>query len=135
TGLIALRPLSNIDPSAPSSDPAAYLGDERAGPLDARFGLKVALVAEPKLAITAIGSVFLPFGEDEMLLGDRSLVFEPAIAAELRSGPKLRFVGNVALRLRERSVLESYDPATQMPTDAKVFLDVGSEAVVGAGID
>ena len=34
-------------------------------------------------AVTAVGSVFLPFGDDEMLLGDRNLVFEPKLAARL----------------------------------------------------
>jgi outer membrane protein OmpA-like peptidoglycan-associated protein len=139
TGLIALRPLSNIDPSAPASDPASYLGDERAGPLDARFGIKIAIIAEPKLAVTAIGSVFLPFGEDEMLLGDRNIVFEPKLALELRPDryAATRVVANLAARIRERTVLEGYDtmdPA-QTDADAKVFLDVGSEAVAGvAGV-
>ena len=70
TGLISLRELSNIDPSASPDDAQAYLGDGLAGPLDARVGLKLALVARPRLAVTAVGSMFLPFGEDEMLLGD-----------------------------------------------------------------
>src|SRR5439155_6733081 len=72
TGLISLRPLSNLDPSAPSGS-AGYLGDELAGPLDARFGLKVALVTRPLWALAAVGSVFLPFGDDAMLLGDANL--------------------------------------------------------------
>src|ERR1044071_460351 len=62
TGLISLRPLSNIDPSAKPGDGAAYLGDELAGPLDARFGLKLALIDRPLFAVTAVGSVFLPVG-------------------------------------------------------------------------
>ncbi|HEU0032745.1 MAG TPA: OmpA family protein [Kofleriaceae bacterium] len=139
TGLIALRPLTNLDPSASPDDATAYLGDGLAGPLDARLGLKLALVSQPQLAITAVGSVFLPFGEDEMLLGDRSLVFEPKLALEWR--PKdarvtaTRFVANAGARIRERTILESYDTMDPVATeaDAKVFLDVGSEAVLGVG--
>jgi len=44
TGLLALRPLSNLDPSARPSDSSAYLGDELGGPLDARLGIKIGLV-------------------------------------------------------------------------------------------
>ncbi|MBS1123841.1 MAG: putative internalin, partial [Deltaproteobacteria bacterium] len=137
TGLVALRPLSNIDPSANPSDGTAYLGDGLAGPLDARLGLKLALVSWPRLAITAIGSIFLPFGEDEMLLGDRNLVFEPKLALAWRPDRvhATRLVGNAAVRLRQRSVLEGYDTMDPVATDAdaRVFLDVGSEAVVGIG--
>ncbi len=136
TGLIALRPLSNIDPSASKSDDGAYLGDGLAGPLDARLGLKLALLRAPQLAVTLIGSVFLPFGEDEMLLGDRNLVFEPKLALEWRRDRfgSTRIVANFAARIRERTVLESYDVAMQTDADAKVILDVGSELVAGAGI-
>jgi outer membrane protein OmpA-like peptidoglycan-associated protein len=136
TGLIALRPLSNIDQSASKSDEAAYLGDGLAGPLDARLGLKLAIVQSRQLAITAIGSVFLPFGEDEMLLGDRNLVFEPKLAMEWRKDKfsTTRFVANLAARIRSRAVLESYDPAMETNNDASVILDVGSELVAGAGI-
>jgi outer membrane protein OmpA-like peptidoglycan-associated protein len=137
SGLISLRPLSNIDPSASPSDSGAYLGDELAGPLDAHLGLKVALFTDPHVAITAIGSVFLPFGDENMLLGDRNLVFEPKVAAEWRPdrvhGTRLLF--NVAARLRERSVLQAYDVLDPNATtaNAKVFMDVGSEMVAGAG--
>ncbi|MCW5806780.1 MAG: OmpA family protein [Deltaproteobacteria bacterium] len=137
TGLLALRPLSNIDASASPNDAQAYLGDQVAGPLDARAGIKVALVRSRNLAITAIGSVFLPFGEDELLLGDRNLVFEPKVAIAWHKDrlSATRLVANVAARIRQRSILESYDvqDAAQTEADAKVFLDVGSEAVVGAG--
>jgi hypothetical protein len=137
TGLIALRQLTNIDPSAPSSDGTAYLGDGLAGPLDARFGLKVAVLERQQFAVTAIGSVTLPFGDDEMLLGDRGLVFEPRLAVDWRMDRvhATRIVGNVAARLRERTVLQSFDSmATGATTDdAKAVLDVGSELVIGGG--
>ena len=137
TGLIALRPLTNIDPSASSSNEAAYLGDGIAGPLDARLGLKYALFTGPNVALTAIGSVFLPFGEDEMLLGDRNLVFEPKLAIAWRQDRvhSTRLVGNLAARFRQRSVLEAYDASDPMATadDAQVVLDVGSELVAGIG--
>ena len=137
TGMIALRPLSNIDPSANPNDGTAYLGDGLAGPLDARAGIKVALFQNKNLALTAVGSLFLPFGEDEMMLGDRNLVFEPKLALDWRQDRirATRFVANIAGRFRERSVLEGYDSMDPMATDAnaKAYLDVGSEVVVGAG--
>jgi outer membrane protein OmpA-like peptidoglycan-associated protein len=137
TGLIALRPLSNIDPSANPSDSTAYLGDELAGPLDARFGIKVGLMQGPKLAVTAIGSVVLPFGDDYMLLGDHNLVFEPRIAVDWHQDRvhATRIVGNLAARFRQRTVLQGYDTMDPVATqaDAKAFLDVGSELVIGAG--
>ena len=137
TGLISLRPLSNIDPSADPNNPAAYLGDELAGPLDARIGLKLALYSDPHIAVAAIGSVFLPFGADDMLLGDQNLVYEPKLAFEWRPDRihQTRIVANLAARFRQRTVLEAYDTANPTATDAdaKVFLDVGSEAVAGLG--
>ena len=137
TGLIALRPLSNIDPSASPTDPNAYLGDGLAGPLDVHAGLKVELYRDQHYALTAIGSVFLPFGDDEMLLGDRNLVFEPKVAFDWRADrvSNTRVLANVAARIRERTILQSYDTtdATMTDANAKAFLDVGSEVVVGLG--
>jgi outer membrane protein OmpA-like peptidoglycan-associated protein len=137
TGLISLRPLSNIDPSAKPGDGAAYLGDELAGPLDARFGLKLALIDRPLFAVTAVGSVFLPFGDDDMLLGDRNIVFEPKLALDWRRDRirATRLIANLGMRIRQRTVLQGYDPMTMTatPADAKAFLDVGSELVAGIG--
>ena len=137
TGLISLRPLSNIDPSARPSDSNSYLGDELAGPLDARFGLKFGLIDRPLFALSAVGSVFLPFGDDEMLLGDKNLVFEPKLAVEWRKDRirSTRLLGNLGVRIRQRSVLLGYDSmsGTQSTADAKAFLDVGSELVAGVG--
>ena len=140
TGLISLRPLSNFDQSSTPGDEYTHVGDGLAGPLDARIGLKVALVQAPKLAVALVGSMFLPFGDEDMLLGDRGLVFEPKLAIDYRFDPRraTRIVTNVAARLRHRTILEGYDTmADPMPpnqnTDAKVFLDVGSELVVGVG--
>ncbi|MBA3461107.1 MAG: OmpA family protein [Deltaproteobacteria bacterium] len=137
TGIIALRPLSNVDPSASPNDETAYLGDGLAGPLDVRAGIKYNLFQNRNIAVTAVGSVFLPFGEDEMLLGDRGLVFEPKLAFDWRKDQikATRVVANVSGRFRERSVLEGYDTVDPMQTDAdaKVYLDVGSELVVGVG--
>jgi outer membrane protein OmpA-like peptidoglycan-associated protein len=138
TGLIALRPLSNLDPSASPDNASAYLGDETAGPLDARFGLKVGLFSNQTIAVTAVGSVFLPFGDDDMLLGDRDIVFEPKLAADWRPNRvrATRIVANVGARVRRRTVLQGYDTQDMTATPAmstKAFLDVGSEAVLGLG--
>jgi outer membrane protein OmpA-like peptidoglycan-associated protein len=137
TGLISLRPLSNIDQSANPNDTSAYLGDGLAGPLDVRVGAKYMLVSKTKLAITAIGSVFLPFGEDQMLLGDKNLVFEPKLALDYRFDQvrASKIVFNLAGRFRQRTVLQAYDTLDPMATnkDAKAILDVGSEVVAGVG--
>jgi outer membrane protein OmpA-like peptidoglycan-associated protein len=135
TGLIALRPLSNVDASPDKDDKSAYLGDQLAGPLDARLGIKFGIIQSRQIAIAAIGSVFLPFGEDEMLLGDRSLVFEPKLAMEWRRDKigQTRVVVNAAARIRRRAFLESYDTMTETEADERTVLDVGSELVVGAG--
>ena len=137
TGLVALRPLSNLDPSAPPSRTGAFLGDELAGPLDARVGAKYQLYAGAQLAIAAVASVSLPFGDEEMLLGDRNLVYEPMLAAEWRParGSQTRILANVSARIRERTVLESFDAsnAKLTATDATAYLDIGSELVAGLG--
>ena len=137
TGLISLRQLSNIDESANPDDPSAYLGDGLAGPLDARAGLKFALHESANVALTAVASVILPFGDDYMLLGDRNIVYEPRIAAEWRPDRvhATRVLANVGARIRNRTVLEGYDTADAMATtdDAKVFLDVGSELIAAVG--
>jgi flagellar motor protein MotB len=131
TGVQALRPLSNIDPAG------GFAPDGLAGPLDARLGLKLALVAQKNLAATVIATASLPFGEDEMLLGDRSFVFEPRIAIDYRFDlvRATKLVLNAGARIRERTVLEAYDTENGAlgPEDARPFLDVGSEAMVGAG--
>ena len=136
-GLIALRPLSNIDQSADPNDSSAYLGDGLAGPLDARVGLKLALIEDEKLALAAIGTVVLPFGEDEMLLGDKNLVYEPKVAVELRPDRvhQTRLVGNAGMRFRNRTILEGYDTMDPNASadDAKVFYDLGSELIAGVG--
>jgi outer membrane protein OmpA-like peptidoglycan-associated protein len=137
TGLISLRPLSNIDPSASPNDPSAYLGDNLAGPLDVHVGLKIALYRDPHVALTAIGSVFLPFGDENMLLGDAGFVYEPKLAFEWRPDPnkQTRIVANLSARIRHRTVLEAYDglDPTATADDAKVFMDIGSEAIAGIG--
>jgi len=135
TGLISLRPLSNIDQSANPDDRTSYLGDGLAGPLDARAGLKVNLVENQNLAITLVGSMFLPFGDDAMLLGDRGVVFEPKLAVDWRRDrvTSTRVIANLATRIRKRTVLQAFDPMSEEPEAAKVFLDVGSEVVAGLG--
>ena len=137
TGLIALRPLSNIDQAASPSDDSAYLGDGLAGPLDVRLGAKYSLYETKRIALAAIANVTLPFGDDEMLLGDRNLVYEPRVAFEYRLDPVVqhRILANVGARIRNRAVLEGYDTADPMATadDSKVYFDVGSELVAGLG--
>jgi len=132
TGLLSLRPLSNLDPGG------GFQAEQLAGPLDARIGLKYALLRGRKLAGAAIVSVSAPFGDEEMLLGDRSLVFEPRLAFDyaLDATGTSKLMLNVGARIRRRTVLEAYDASmsSQTPADALAVLDVGSEALVGGGI-
>lgn len=129
TGLVALRPFSNIDQAG------GLLDDGLAGPLDVRLGGKLALLRGERTAVSLVGTVTLPFGEEEMLLGDANLTFEPKLAFDYRFDrlSTSRVVVNLGARLRKRTLLESYAPSTETPNDAKVFLDVGSEAIAGAG--
>src|SRR5690606_18347497 len=83
TGLIGLRPLSNIGQSADPNNPAAYLGDGFLVPLDVRSALKVGILQQPKKAHAFFATAGLPFGDDQMLLGDKNLVYEPMFALEL----------------------------------------------------
>jgi outer membrane protein OmpA-like peptidoglycan-associated protein len=131
TGVQTLRPVSNIDPSG------GYAPDGLAGPLDVRLGAKVAILDGKKLAVTAVLTGSLPFGEDEMLLGDAGYMVEPRLAIDYRLDRvhATKLVVNAAARIRERTVLEAYDTknGALSTTDAKVYLDVGSEAVLGVG--
>ncbi|MEZ4363526.1 MAG: OmpA family protein [Kofleriaceae bacterium] len=130
TGLVALRRFSNIDQAG------GLLDDGLAGPLDVRLAGKLALFRGARAAATFVGTFTLPFGDEEMLLGDAAPTFEPKLALDFRLDRlrETRFVVNLGARLRKRTALQSYDAATmEDPAAAKVFLDVGSEASVGAG--
>jgi len=129
TGLLSLRPLTNLDPSGGQKP------DEISGPLDVRAVAKYAAFVDKKLAITVLGSVVLPFGDEEMFLGDRNYVFEPKVLLDYRFDQvhATKFVANLGARLRERTVLEAYDPATQTEDMATVVADIGSEITGGAG--
>ncbi len=134
TGMISLRDISNMDPSG------GFEAQSLSGPLDVRVGMKYAVLDAPRLAVTAIGTVSLPFGEDEMFLGDANLMFEPRIAVDLRKDrlSATKLVLNVGARIRERTVLEAYDPRVLMPEEtpedaAQAILDVGTEAFAGVG--
>jgi hypothetical protein len=126
TGLISLRPLSNIDPSG------GFEPQGRSGPLDARLSLKYQLADAARWRLAVLFAARLPFGEDEMFLGDQSFVAEPRLATELMVTPRVRLLGNLGLLLRRRTALEAYDAsAGQTAGDAQVVLDVGSEATGG----
>jgi len=134
TGLISLRPISNIDQSG------GYEAAGLSGPLDVRLGGKYMFVETPKLALTGVATVSLPFGEDELFLGDHNLMYEPRLALDYRPDPlkASKIIINVGARLRERTVLQAYDPTVLGASDrkedaAKVVLDIGSEALVGLG--
>lgn len=134
TGMISLRPISNIDPSG------GYEAQGLSGPLDVRLGGKYQFYESQKLAATGVVTVSLPFGEDEMFLGDRNLVFEPRLAVDYRLDRlhATKLVVNLGARIRQRTALQAYDP-TMLPAGqtkeeaARVVLDVGSELFAGVG--
>ena len=129
TGLISLRPLTNFDPSG------GFEAQSLSGPLDVRVGGKYMIVRGRRLAVTGVGTVVLPFGEDEMFLGDRNLVFEPRLAIDWRFDRvrASKLVANIGARFRQRTVLEvDADPSADV-VDRKAVLDVGSELIVGVG--
>ena len=130
TGLISLRPLSNIDPSG------GFEPQGQAVPTDVRVTAKYRLGSgKSDLRLALVGIVSVPFGDEEMFLGDRSFVLEPKLVVEYGLGENSRLVANVGARLRERTVLEAYSATlSQTPDDAQIVLDVGSEAVAGVGI-
>ena len=134
TGLISLRPISNIDPSG------GFEAQGLSGPLDVRVGGKYQFVDTLKLAVTGVVTVALPFGEDEMFLGDRNLMFEPRLAIDYRFDRlhATKLVANLGARIREQTVLQAYDPrmlaAGETKEDAaKAVLDIGSEILAGVG--
>ena len=129
TGLISLRPLSNMDPSG------GFEPQSLSGPLDVRVGAKYMIVAATHLAVTGIGTVVLPFGEDEMFLGDHNLVFEPRLALDYRLDRvhATKLVANLGARFRERTVLEVDADPDASTVDQQAVLDVGSELVIGVG--
>ena len=77
TGLISLRPTSNIDATG------GIEGQLLSGPLDARVAAKYRLLGDPaaRFGIALLGIVRLPFGNEEMFLGDSGIVLEPKLAA------------------------------------------------------
>jgi len=138
TGLLSLRPLDDLDPSQSSSVASNNQPIGMAGPLDARVAAKYALVSGKKLSATLVATAAVPFGEDQMFLGDTGFVIEPKLAVDYYFDRvhTTRLVANLGARLRKRTVLEAYDPngaTMNTPDQAQVVLDVGSEAVAGVG--
>jgi outer membrane protein OmpA-like peptidoglycan-associated protein len=130
TGLISLRPLTNIDPTS------AVIDDGRSVPTDARVGAKYRLLGGDRFALALLAIASVPFGDEEMFLGDSDFVFEPRIAAEGALG-KARIVANAGARFRRRTVLEAYNArpeAMESATDAVPVFDLGSELVGGLGV-
>jgi OmpA-OmpF porin, OOP family len=128
TGLMSLRRFSNIDQSN------TQLDDGLAGPLDVRLGAKLALMRGERAALTLVGTATLPFGEEEMLLGDSSFMFEPKLAFDFRLDriKSSKVVLNLGARLRKRTILQSSLPEMSR-ANPQAWLDVGSEALAGAG--
>ncbi len=133
TGLLSLRPISSLDPAGSFQD------EQLVGPFDTRLGAKYVLLKGDKLGLAVIADMTLPFGDEEVFLGDSGFVFTPKLAAEykLDDAGADRVMLNVGARFRERSVLESYDslaiPALTVD-DAQVVYDIGSEAIVAGGL-
>ncbi len=129
TGLISLRPLSSFDPSG------GFEPQGLSGPLDVRLVAKYQAWTNENMAVTLMGAAGVPFGEDEMFLGDRNFVLEPRLLFDYRLDrvKSTKLVANLGARIRERTVLEAFDSANQMEEEAVVVLDVGSEIIAGVG--
>jgi outer membrane protein OmpA-like peptidoglycan-associated protein len=129
SGLISLRPLSNFDPSG------GFEPQGLSGPLDVRVAAKYMVKADANLAITAMAAAAVPFGEDEMFVGDSGFVIEPRVCLDYRFDQvhASKFVVNLGARLRERTVLEAYDIVMESEEEATVVADVGSELLAGVG--
>jgi outer membrane protein OmpA-like peptidoglycan-associated protein len=143
TGLLSLRPLSNVDKSGTivNNQNVRVENTGLSGPFDARVGIKYRVKDGPKLKVAALATAFVPFGDEEMFLGDSNFVFEPRLAVDywLNATGSTKVVLNLGARIRERTVLEAYDTdptlsPLQTPDDAKAVLDVGSEAIAGGGV-
>ena len=132
TGILSLRPVGSLDPAGRFQD------EQLVGPFDTRFGAKYIILEGDKLGLAFLADVSLPFGDEEMFLGDTSFVFTPKLAAEykLDAAGASRVMLNVGAKIRERTVLESYDTTDLALTvdDARVVFDVGSEAIVAGGL-
>lgn len=133
TGLISLRPLSNLDPSG------NFQNEQLSGPYDVRLGFKYKLKETKKLKMSLLASATVPFGDEEVFMGDSGFVLEPRLAVDYRLSERTatRLVLNAAARIRDRQVVESYDPdplAMSSIDEPYAVLDIGSEAVIGAGL-
>ncbi|MCG8420303.1 MAG: OmpA family protein [Proteobacteria bacterium] len=130
TGLISLRPVSNIDPSG------GFEPHGLSGPLDARAGFKLQLIDRNSFDLAFLALASIPFGDEEMFLGDAHFVVSPRLAVEFAPGRTraARLVLNLGANLRQRTVLMAVDPAGPAVDDsALAVLDIGSELVLGAG--
>jgi len=123
TGLISLRPLSNIDQAGGP--------DGRSGPIDPRIGVKYQAMKGRSYALAGQLNISVPFGDEEMFLGDRSFVVEPRVALDWYPLPRAKMVFNGGARFRKRTVLEATEST---PDAAQAVLDIGSEALLGAGL-
>ncbi len=131
TGLLSLRPVSNIDPSGSFQD------EELVGPYDTRLGAKYVLLDGDKIGVAVLADATLPFGDEEMMMGDASFVFTPKLAFDYKLNPAgtSRVMLNAGAHFRKRSILEAYDPnADETMADAKVVFDFGPEAIAAGGI-
>ena len=131
TGLISLRPLSNVDPSG------GFEPQGLSGPLDARIGFKLQVIDGRVFDLAVLATASVPFGDEEMFLGDADFVFSPRLAAEYALNPSRtdRIVVNLGANVRRRTVLMAFDPNQMMTEDdAQAVLDIGSELFIGAGM-
>lgn len=130
TGLISLRPLTNIDPSG------GFEAHGLSGPLDSRIGLKLQIIDGSTFDLALVTMASVPFGDEEMFLGDAGFVIAPRLAAQYALDPAgtRRVVVNVGGNFRERTVLMAFDPEAMAADDALAVLDIGPEVVIGAGL-
>ena len=100
-------------------------------PLDMRVGLKVAFfeLAGFSAALALIGT--LPFGDEEILAGEKGFTFQPRLLAGFDRGP-LAVALNVGYIVRERELVLWDDPETTV-TKAVPLLGIDDELTFGVG--
>jgi outer membrane protein OmpA-like peptidoglycan-associated protein len=114
-----------------AGDLTTTLPTTEVAPLDLRVGLKLAFLERAgfSLALGLIGT--LPFGDEEILAGDKGFSFQPRLLAGFDRG-SLGVVANVGYTIRERHVILWDDPETKI-AKAVPLLGIDDELSFGVG--
>ena len=128
TGFYSVRPDENVTPSTSS-------------PGDPRLGIKYRFTGG-RVGIAAQAIVHVPFGDEDVFAGSKSVTFEPKLIIDFPLGTRGFLAINAGARLRQGALARTArvdDAGTLIPaasaddsTDVPLLF-VGSEAVLGVG--